>query len=128
MNRKIRVLLVDDDVDFARMTQLSLERTGKFEVTTKLDAKSGLEAATSSSPDVILLDLMMPQQSGGWLFNELRQDELLSHIPVITVSALIEKPDDQESALPERDKSGMISLWKPLNPDVLINAIEAEMK
>ena len=125
MSRKIRVLLVDDDVDYARMTQLSLEKTDKFDVTIVPDARSGLEETKKNPPEIILLDLLMPERSGGWYYNKIKQDEELSKIPVITVSALIDKPD--HDGVPERDRAGMISLWKPLNPELLIEAILNEV-
>lgn len=125
MSRKIRVLLVDDDVDYARMTQLSLEKTDKFDVTIVPDARKGLEETKKNPPEIILLDLLMPERSGGWYYNKIKQDEELSKIPVITVSALIDKPD--HDGVPERDRAGMISLWKPLNPELLIEAILNEV-
>ncbi|RLB22055.1 MAG: response regulator, partial [Deltaproteobacteria bacterium] len=52
------------------------------------DGLEGLEATRSERPDLILLDLMMPQKSGISLLSELKQDEELKHIPVVMVTGV----------------------------------------
>jgi CheY-like chemotaxis protein len=84
----MNVLLVDDEPDIRRIGKLSLTKVGKFQVT---EASSGVNAlellATSSRPDVILLDVMMPVLDGPSTFARLRADPATSGIPVIFMTA-----------------------------------------
>jgi CheY-like chemotaxis protein len=82
-----KVLLVDDEPDIRRIGQISLEHVGKWKV---VQAQSGLQALTvaaSEKPDVILLDVMMPELDGPGTFARLREDPATAAIPVIFMTA-----------------------------------------
>jgi two-component system, OmpR family, response regulator len=82
-----KVLLVDDEPDIRRIGQISLEHVGKWKV---VQAQSGLQAlsvAASEKPDVILLDVMMPELDGPGTFARLREDPATAAIPVIFMTA-----------------------------------------
>jgi two-component system alkaline phosphatase synthesis response regulator PhoP len=59
----IRVLAVDDEPDIRRLVEIKLKKAG-FEVTTANDGQEGLEKALEDTPDVVLLDVMMPRMDG----------------------------------------------------------------
>src|SRR5215510_13493345 len=59
----IRVLAVDDEADILRLVEIKLKKAG-FDVSTARDGQEGLERATQDHPDVVLLDVMMPQMDG----------------------------------------------------------------
>lgn len=85
-----KVLLVDDDHDLRRIGQLSLRNVGKWTV---LLASSGTEALTianEQTPDVILLDVMMPEMDGLATLVRLREQSLTACIPVIFLTAKIQ--------------------------------------
>src|SRR4051812_5997949 len=63
--RKRRILIVDDEPDFTFMMGLTLEQTGQFEVRQENDAFQALATAREFLPDLILLDVMMPDMDGG---------------------------------------------------------------
>jgi CheY-like chemotaxis protein len=82
-----KVLLVDDEPDIRRIGQISLEHVGQWKV---VQAQSGLQALTLAAharPDVILLDVMMPELDGPGTFARLREDPATATIPVIFMTA-----------------------------------------
>jgi pilus assembly protein CpaE len=70
-----KILLVDDDLDTLRLVGLMLERQG-YEVCTAKDGTQGLSMATSEIPDLVLLDVMMPDIDGYEVARRLRADPL----------------------------------------------------
>ncbi|MDB6030786.1 MAG: response regulator receiver protein, partial [Verrucomicrobiales bacterium] len=60
-----KVLIVDDEVSITRLLKLNLERTGLFVVRDENRASKALQAAKEFKPDVVLLDVMMPEMDGG---------------------------------------------------------------
>jgi DNA-binding response OmpR family regulator len=81
------VLLVDDDPEMVRLTKLGLEREG-FAVVTAATAQEGATMATRRRPDVILLDLLLPDRSGLELLQSLKADPATHDIPVLVVSIM----------------------------------------
>jgi CheY-like chemotaxis protein len=82
-----KVLLVDDEPDIRRIGQISLEHVGQWKV---VQAQSGLQALTLAAderPDVILLDVMMPELDGPGTFARLRENPATAAIPVIFMTA-----------------------------------------
>ena len=64
MNQRPKVLMIDDNREICRLMKEYLEKTGKYEVTIFTDARMGVRYAQIEKPDVILLDLMMPDMDG----------------------------------------------------------------
>ena len=63
MNKPIRILLIDDDVDFVKATMKVLQ-SKPYEVAVAHDGKEGLEKARTEKPDLVLLDILMPKVDG----------------------------------------------------------------
>ena len=80
------ILAVDDDVDILNLLEMSLDSDG-FNVITASDGLSALEGAKAHTPDLILLDLMMPKMDGFEVINKLRADSQTRTIPVIMLTA-----------------------------------------
>ena len=87
MNEKKRILVVDDEPDFASIVQGNLEKEG-FEVEVAYDGVEGLEKVKANPPDVIVLDVMMPEKDGYKMCKELKADERFADIPVIMLTAV----------------------------------------
>ena len=117
MPGKPRVLLVDDDRQYIRGTGIRLRAAG-FDVVAACDGRIGLDLATSEHPDVIVLDVQMPGMDGLAVLAELRRREQTRHVPVLMVSACV---DRREAAL---DQGARHFLEKPLDSRTLISAIE----
>ena len=81
-----RVLVVDDDEDMQDLLRQALE-TESYEVTVAQDGLDALEMVEQASPDLILLDLMMPRMDGATFARELHNRGLIPSTPIIVVSA-----------------------------------------
>lgn len=92
----MKILMVDDDEDIRKVGSLSLRRVGKFEVVQAEDAESALALARTESPDLLLLDVMMPGMDGPSALKALRQDPKTRHIPVIFMTAKIQPRDIEQ--------------------------------
>src|SRR5262249_16722379 len=87
------ILIVDDEVVLTRLMRVALERTGKYEVRSENDPKSAVEVAREFKPDIIMLDLIMPDLDGGDVVDALRKDPELKPIPVVFLTASVRKAD-----------------------------------
>jgi DNA-binding response OmpR family regulator len=89
---KKKVLCIEDEEEMIDLIKLILERKG-FEVLGAVGGKEGLEVIRREMPDLILLDLMMPEVDGWEVFRQMRADEQLKDIPVIVVTAKAQSID-----------------------------------
>lgn len=89
---KIRILVIEDEPDITELLQYNLEREG-FTVLSTRDGDRGLSEAISQTPDLILLDLMLPGIDGIEVCRALKKRADTSHIPVIMLTAKGEESD-----------------------------------
>lgn len=87
MNKK-KILMIDDEVDFCRMTKRNLEAAGDFIVEFATDSQKGIKLARQIKPDLILLDLRMPRIDGFGVLEALKKDFKTMSIPVVMLTAL----------------------------------------
>jgi CheY-like chemotaxis protein len=90
---KAKILCVEDDPDMIDYVQLILGKAG-YEVVGAEGGAKGLEAMRRELPDLILLDLMMPEVDGAEVLLQKKEDETIRDIPVIALTAL-DSPFDQ---------------------------------
>ncbi|NIM95721.1 MAG: response regulator [Anaerolineales bacterium] len=81
-----KVLIIDDDIDTLKLVGLMLERQG-YEIAVASNGTLGLSKAATEQPDLILLDVMMPDLDGYEVTRRLRTDPTLAHIPIIMFTA-----------------------------------------
>jgi len=81
-----KVLIVDDDRSIVEMVQLLLTRAGHTVVIAR-DGKAGLEMAKTERPDLIVLDVMMPEMDGFTVTGELFKDPQMRKIPILVMTA-----------------------------------------
>jgi pilus assembly protein CpaE len=81
-----KILIIDDDVDTLKLVGLMLERQG-YDISVASNGVQGIQKAESEKPDLILLDVMMPDMDGYQVTNELRGEPTLAHIPIIMFTA-----------------------------------------
>jgi two-component system, OmpR family, response regulator VicR len=89
---KKRVLCIEDHPEMIELIRLILGREG-FEVDGALGGREGLKAIQENPPDLILLDLMMPDVDGWEVYRQIKADEDLRRIPVIAVTAKAQSID-----------------------------------
>ena len=90
---KARILCIEDDSDMIDYLKLILSKAG-YEVLGALGGREGLEAMRREQPDLILLDLMMPEVDGADVLLHKKRDPSIHNIPVIALTAL-DSPFDQ---------------------------------
>ena len=118
---KKRILVVDDEVALTRIIKLNLERTGNYEVRTENMGSMAVPAAKEFKPDLIFLDVMMPDMGGEDVVALFKEDPVLSNIAVIFLTAIVTKEETQSK---ETDIGGNLFLAKPVNTLELIATIE----
>ncbi len=91
---KKKILLVDDEPDIVAMTVMRLEASG-YEVVTAGDGNSGYESAKTEKPDLIILDLMLPDMDGYQVCRLLKFDEQFKNIPIIMLTAKSQREDKE---------------------------------
>ena len=98
-----KILVVEDDKFLSSALRVKLEKSG-FEVKTALDGQEGIEALAVFTPDIILLDLIMPRKDGFAVLEYLKSNDAFKKIPVIIISNLGQKDDiDRGMRLGARD-------------------------
>lgn len=92
MAEKRRILCIEDEPEMIDLIRLILERRG-FEVLGAVGGQEGLDAVRSEKPDLVLLDLMMPDVDGWEVYRQMKADEELKNIPVVVVTAKAQSID-----------------------------------
>lgn len=87
-----RILIVEDEIDLLQSIRYSLEKEG-FEVLTAATGKEGVKLATEKAPDLVVLDLMLPDMSGLDVCRELRSAEATRELPIIMATARSDEID-----------------------------------
>ena len=100
---KKRILVVDDERDIVEFLTQLLEDNG-YEVTSAYDGMQGMEMVQKSRPDLILLDLQMPEETGTGLYRKLHHKKEYKDIPVIVISGLAGASLAVSKSVPVLDK------------------------
>lgn len=114
-----KILTCDDEKNIVRLIQVNLERQG-YEVVTAYNGRECLEVVKKENPDLIVLDLMMPEMTGFEVLDTLKKDPETEHIPVIMLTA---RTQDQD-VLRGWQAGVECYLTKPFNPMELVTFIK----
>jgi len=113
--------LIDDEPSFTRVLKMNLEKTGAYEVREENIGLRGIESAKEFKPDVILLDIVMPDIDGGAILSEIRSSEDARDTKVLFLTAVLTKEE-------QRQKQGYLSntpcLAKPVSIKEVVDFIE----
>jgi two-component system alkaline phosphatase synthesis response regulator PhoP len=118
-----RILVVDDDRQIARLVQSYLQQAG-FTVLTAYDGEEALHAIRREKPDLVVLDLMLPQRDGLDLTRLVRSDEALAAIPILMLTARVEDVDK----LIGLELGADDYLTKPFNPPEVVARVKAILR
>jgi two-component system, OmpR family, response regulator VicR len=120
---KKRVLCIEDHPEMIELIRVILERVG-FQVEGAVGGRDGLKALQENPPDLLLLDLMMPDVDGWEVYRQMKADEKLKRVPVIAVTAKAQSID-RVLAMHIARMDGFIT--KPFGPKELVTSIERVM-
>ncbi len=119
-DKKLRILLVDDEPSIIKMVGKRLEVEG-FEVMVAMDGQEALDKAQSIEPDLVVLDLMLPRLNGYEVCAMLKRDSRYQKIPIIMLSARSQEKDEKEALA----CGANVYLKKPFNSKELVEHIRA---
>ncbi len=114
-----RILCIEDEAEMIELIRLILTRED-FEVLGAMGGAQGLEVMKQIKPDLILLDLMMPDMDGWEVYRHMKADKELSHIPVIIVTA---KAQSIDKALGLKVAKVDDYITKPFGPQELLDSV-----
>lgn len=118
-----KVLVIDDEEELLRLLKVRLENAG-YSVSVANNGKSGIERAKETLPNVILLDLMMPEMDGFQVCKELKSDKKTSDIPIVALTAL----GEEESAKKALKLGVKTYVVKPFDSEMLLSALQEALK
>jgi CheY-like chemotaxis protein len=118
-----RILIVDNDRDITHLVKVLLERTGHYLVLEESDAAAAHQSAQNFRPDLILLDIVMPETDGGEVAARIQADPELQNTPIIFITALVTRAEAKSGL----NIQGHPFLAKPVSIPELINAIEKHL-
>jgi DNA-binding response OmpR family regulator len=124
MPDKRRILCIEDEPEMIDLIRLILERKG-FEVLGAVGGQEGLEAIRREKPDLVLLDLMMPDVDGWEVYRQMKADEGLQRIPVVAVTA---KAQSIDKVLGLHIAKVDDYVTKPFGPGDLVESVERVLK
>ena len=120
---KRRILIVDNDRDTTHLVKVLLERTGHYLVLEENDATKAHQSALNFRPDLILLDIVMPETDGGEVAARIEADPELKSTPIIFLTALVTRAEAKGGL----NIQGHSFLAKPVSIPELIDAIEGHL-
>ncbi len=120
---KQKILVIEDERSLVEVLSCNLEREG-FEVIVTFDGPEGLRQAQLKLPDLVVLDLMLPQKSGLDVCRELKQGQRTRDIPIIMVTAKAEESDQLVGFATGADDY----VTKPYSVKILIERIKKELR
>jgi CheY-like chemotaxis protein len=124
MDRK-KILIIDDEDDFRFFVKGNLENTGEFQVFEVASGKEGIKIATGEKPDLILLDISMPEMSGEEVAKRLSNIPETNEIPILFLTALITKDEMEDGEI--SNIAGHKFIAKPIATKQLVAAINTTL-
>ena len=118
-----RILVVDDDAQIARLVRTYLEKSG-FTVLTAANGEDALHLIRSEKPDLVVLDLMLPDRDGWEITRIVRRDEALKDLPIIMLTARVEDTD----RIVGLELGADDYIPKPFNPREVVARVRAVLR
>lgn len=119
MNPRTRLLIIDDDANITSSIKRNLELNHAFDVLVAASGREGLALARDKSPDVILLDVMMPGMGGGEVAEALHEHARTSAIPIVFFTGLLNKAEAKAKA----ESRGPRYLSKPASIQEIVTTL-----
>lgn len=116
MTQQAKIVHIEDDEDLVGLVKVILR--GRYELASALTGEEGIKLIQQVKPDLVLLDLMLPDMNGLEVCERLQADEQTCHIPVIIVSAWADHRNHQERPACEAGR-----LAKPFVPSTLLRSV-----
>jgi DNA-binding response OmpR family regulator len=116
----IRILCIEDEAEMIELIKMILGRKG-YQVSGAAGGREGLEKVREEMPDLVLLDLMMPEMGGWEVYQQMKADEKMKEIPVIVVTAKAQSIDKVLGLYIAKVDD---YIAKPFSPSDLLDSVE----
>jgi CheY-like chemotaxis protein len=120
---KPRILIIDNNRDFTLSAKRGLERTGRYAIWEENEPARAHQTAQRVKPDLILLDIAMPETDGGEVAARIESDPTLHRTPIVFLTALVTKAEARSGL----QIQGHSFLAKPISTPELIAGIERNL-
>jgi two-component system alkaline phosphatase synthesis response regulator PhoP len=128
MKKLAKILLVDDDIDFVEATKIVLE-SKPYNVIVAHEGNEALRKAKEETPDLVLLDVIMPMKDGFSAAEQFKKDPKLSKIPVIMLTSYSSRKAGTSIPLGRGlELQAEDYMEKPITPEALLNKVEQYLK
>ena len=117
-----KILVIDDEEDFCEFVKWSLEKTGRFDVLVSTDGPSGITLAQTEAPELILLDIKMPQMNGAEVADHLLHSDDTRDIPIAFITGLLQKKEVSKRRVYIH---GFPFITKPITKDELVKQVDS---
>ena len=124
MRKNPKILVVEDFPSDQKMIAMALERES-YEVITAMDGKEGVEKARKEKPDLIIMDIMMPEEDGLEACKELKTDPECANIPIIIHTSIQDSPIILRAMQKTADSPFADAyIDKPCDPNALLEIVK----
>jgi CheY-like chemotaxis protein len=123
IKEKVTILVIDNSRDFTQAVKGALEKTGRYLVAEENDSRKAHQTALSFKPDLILLDIAMPETDGGEVAAWIQSDPALHRIPIVFLTALVTTAEGRAGLRIQ----GHSFLAKPITFPELVKGIEENL-
>jgi CheY-like chemotaxis protein len=132
VENKRKLLIIDDEKDLCFLMKANLEKTGRYEVIFSTKAKEGIDLAKSHRPDLILLDVRMPDMDGAEVAQHLNEDEATKEITIVFLTALaipmaflMNILKDETLKQDSEQREGYYFIQKPVTLEELVGRLDS---
>jgi two-component system sensor histidine kinase/response regulator len=120
MGQKRTILIVDDDVDNSQMVKMLLEKTGLYTVSVCNRGSEAVKIIQGARPELVLLDIMMPDADGADIANRIKEDDSLALTKIVFMTSLV----SQQEALKNPMIGGHPFISKPISSEILLKRVK----
>lgn len=124
-DHKKRILVIDDEPSITRLLKVNLELTNEYVVKTENAATHALAAAQEFHPDLILLDVLMPDLDGGYVASRFQENPNFKNTPIVFLTAAATKTEVSEH---HGRIGGLPFLAKPVDMTEVIHCLKRHLK
>ncbi len=124
MDKKI-ILIIDDEENFCKLVKKNIEQTGEFEVYIATNGESGIRLIREIKPNLVLLDVVMPEMDGADVISLIRNDESIKDTPIVFLTAIVR---EEETSSQATFTSGYSLLAKTVTIGELIACIKKNVR
>ena len=121
---KKKILIIDDEQSITRLLKFVLEKTNIYEVIAENQGEKALAVIRSATPDLLILDVNMPDANGGEIAAAVQQDPSIMGLPIIFLTGNV----SNEEAEKDLNIAGYPALGKPINMERLLERIQQSLR